>query len=412
MGSSEPSNAPTTPPTLNRRTSFSPVYVTDGHPAAVRIAVKLLDANDQPINPNLTQSQDAQEATNEPLCDVIGIHPYGHSWLTIDTMIFDAQHINPDPSASSIPQSGTFHKQVYCSEAGYPGAGMSYVDAIGYCRNAWQTKRDGTPLQGVGYCPWMLMTGAIGERLPYGEGTGFFFTTYENPNGTIRAKDEWLAVHTHARTQGAPGLFAQGAAPPVMTINFQWPIPADIDSSAYYAHGGGFFEPTAAPGSLTPWPPNAAIQGMDYWTLESHLALLGELTDWFSFESSSFASNNGNPWLGYQGVPYRLEAADAIKLLHPEFGYAEVFNPRKKPGGIAAFSPFPNPPVYSGWELGKWLIEANSAGTIPHGTFAPEDPANPNQAYHLWHLKWYAQDWVNHLDRYINAETTGRAVIH
>lgn len=99
----------------------------------------------------------AQQSYTE-LCDVIGVHPYGHSSLTIETYIYDAPHINPDPASTSVGAARLYYKKAYCSEIGYPGAGMDYQDSIHYARNVQQRDENGGVVVGVGYCPWSMMS--------------------------------------------------------------------------------------------------------------------------------------------------------------------------------------------------------------------------------------------------------------
>ena len=96
---------PANQPERNRTTCFSPVGVSNriGHRATVRIATNLLATNTI-LRPDYGQSQAWNEANvGQPLCDVVAVHPYGHTRLTVDSRTFDAQHINPDPHATAMP---------------------------------------------------------------------------------------------------------------------------------------------------------------------------------------------------------------------------------------------------------------------------------------------------------------------
>jgi hypothetical protein len=125
-------------------------------------------------------------------CDLIGLHPYAHTRLALESYVYEAQHIiylsNP-----------MFAKPLICTEMGFPGIGQSYADTVAYCRYGHQTPPGTTGITcGVGYMPWAMMIGSSSndDHLPYKQGCGIFYG-----GGTIRSASEAFAFVDHATAQ-------------------------------------------------------------------------------------------------------------------------------------------------------------------------------------------------------------------
>ena len=373
---------PANQPNRNRTTCFSPVAVTNRRPATVRVATNLLAAGTI-VRPNYAQSQAWNEANvGAPLCDVVAVHPYGHTRLTVDTRTFDAQHINPDPGATAMPAGlDPWFKRVFFSEIGYPGGGMSYADAVAYSRNTSQEDASGNAIVGVGYCPWAFMNGSNDplNRLPYNHQCGFFYArqsgVFPPVNGVVKDLDDWDAVYQHASSLSIPGLMSGAPTPQVAPL--QWPVSNGDDE-----YDVAFFAVTAAPIFL-----NAELQAITtFEQLAGRMSQLDVFSGSLEVAKAFSATNNGGPVFGQGqtlGFPEVLDPNHAWKIDQ----FRTMFVPRGEVPGI------PNP----GWASGKALVEAQLGWQS--GTFQPE--TNP---VHLDILKIYVQDWINTAAPYVLAQ--------
>ncbi len=142
----------------------------------------------------------------DPNCDVLSLHPYGHTRATITSFVYDATF----ETATSV-----FGKPLICTEIGYPGGGSSYRDTVGYCRWDPANSQSGVPRpdldllnnttgeQGIGFMPWAFMIGQLDltipfvSNMPFKHGTGLFYH-----DGTVREIDAVGAFVELAVLQG------------------------------------------------------------------------------------------------------------------------------------------------------------------------------------------------------------------
>lgn len=135
-------------------------------------------------------------------CDVLSLHPYGHTRATIESFVHDATWMNT---------TSQFGKPLLCTEVGFPGSGMSYRDAIGFCRydpRPVGVRQGGVPRpdlgageMGIGFMPWAFMVGdGPNSHMPFLWGTGLFYH-----DGTMRELDAVAAFVDLALAQGVSG---------------------------------------------------------------------------------------------------------------------------------------------------------------------------------------------------------------
>ncbi len=148
------------------------------------------------------------ELATDVNCDVIGLHAYGNTRATLESLVYDAIFLD---------DGGVVGKPLICTEIGYPGIGMSYRDTIRYCRDRVPAgsppgSSPGVPrpdlggsARGIGFMPWAFMIGYYNagtgwlDRLPFSYGTGLFYF-----DGQVREEDAVMAFVEHAIAQGIP----------------------------------------------------------------------------------------------------------------------------------------------------------------------------------------------------------------
>jgi hypothetical protein len=156
---------------------------------------------------------ESQQLARLPSCDVLSLHPYGHTRSTIEAMVYDA----------TFDDLGVrYSKALLCNEIGYPGLGMSYRDAVAYCRFDPRQHLPVPPSgllrgvprpdlctttscteEGMGFCVWAFLIGhesaAQESNMPFKHGTGLFFH-----DGQVREVDAVDAFVELALLQGVP----------------------------------------------------------------------------------------------------------------------------------------------------------------------------------------------------------------
>ncbi len=315
---------------------------------------------------------------NSPDCDVLSLHPYGHTRATIESFVHDA--IWRDTATQ-------FDKPLLATEVGFPGGGMSYRDAIAFCR--YDPRPVGTRLNGVarpdlgldemgiGFMPWAFMVGdGPTSHMPFLWGTGLFYH-----DGTVREVDAVAAFVELALAQGIPGggLWQTpgnpgGIAPLVAKLpgaagyvdpRFDQNVGPELDD---FATQDALL---AAPIGFWVSPPSAPTWTWDDYQqvakLFRHLAALLNVADWSSGAGGS--TPNGNP---ITATP-RPAVHPVFGSLWPHANWPVYPHPAQSLSWAAAFQQFdaqslyvPNPGSPSPYDLMLLGLEAHPVySTVP-----------------------------------------------